>query len=50
MNREQAAEIQRHLISAETLAARLQALHESDRVECMGEPHKWRHSEVRLKR
>jgi hypothetical protein len=36
-------------ISAEALAARIQVLAKSDRLEDIGDLRKWRHSEVRLK-
>jgi hypothetical protein len=37
-------------ISDEALAARIQVLVESDRLEAQGDLRRWRHSEVRLKR
>jgi hypothetical protein len=36
-------------ISDEEIAARLQVLADSDRIEGIGDLRKWRHSEVRLK-
>ena len=36
-------------ISDETIAARLKALSDSDRIESIGDLRMWRHSEVRLK-
>jgi len=36
-------------IGDESIAARLQVLNDSDRIEGIGDLHKWRHSEVRLK-
>jgi len=36
-------------ISDEAIAARLQILADSDRIEGFGDLRKWRHSEVRLK-
>ena len=36
-------------LSDEEIAARLQVLADSDRIEGIGDLRKWRHSEVRLK-
>ncbi|XSC44306.1 hypothetical protein ACF1BQ_043035 [Bradyrhizobium sp. RDT10] len=36
-------------IGDEEIAARLQVLSDSDRIEGIGDLRKWRHSEVRLK-